>query len=78
MSGIGQWFSDQYEKAKSAIQGTAQPVADQVVNKNIPAPVDLGMGKEEPAVTSGGGRRHRKRGGKTRKMKKGGRRTRKH
>lgn len=68
------WWDD----LKSKFTSATQPVADQVVNKNIPAPVDLGMSAEKPGVTSGGGRRHRKRGGKTRKSKKGGKRTRKH
>lgn len=74
MSGIGQWFSDQWSKVTGkTLDQTAAPI-----QKALPSGPDVGTAAEVGGYTSAGGRRHRKRSGKTRKMKKGSRKTRKH
>lgn len=79
-----EWLKQKYSEAKASFQGTAQPVVDKAIAPIAPTLTTpegaktLGAGAEPSGVTSGGGRRHKRRDGKTRKMKKSGRKTRKH
>lgn len=75
------WWDD----LKSKFTSATQPVVDKAIAPVAPvlttsqgAQSTLGTAPEVGGYTSAGGRRHRKRGGKTRKSKKGGKRTRKH
>lgn len=74
MAGIGQWFSDQWSK----VTGKTPDQTVAPIQKVLPSGPDMGAASEPAGMTTAGGRRHRKRAGKTRKMKKGGRKTRKH
>jgi hypothetical protein len=74
MGSIGETVSGWWGKLTGKTpQQTVAPIA-----KTLPDSSTIGAEPEPTGYTSAGGRRHKKRGGKTRKMKKGGKRTRKH